>query len=201
MKLNTDWLQQARAGQVNAASASSAGCSTVSISLANGKDITTSLTMTSAPAASSDTAGAASAARSEGDNTALTWTGSVAGEDHDSLVSLAAATAGDSTDPVWAGTIRSSKHGVHTLLADPANPNTYIMLQLDESKIKGSMLLPTEELPGITASNMISTSGDSNTGRKLLQQEPNSADLDPYGEQAASNASTARFFPLQLMAA
>eukprot|EP00775_Hariotina_reticulata_P010139 gene10139-10297_t len=57
VKLNTDWLQQARGGQVNAASASSAGCSTFSISLANGKNITTSLTMTSAPAASSDTAG------------------------------------------------------------------------------------------------------------------------------------------------
>lgn len=184
MKLNTAWLQQARDGQVDAASASSAGCSTVGISLGNGKEITTSLTMTS----SDPSAGAASASGSQpgaSNNSPLTWTGSVAGEGHDSLVSLAAAADGDGTDPVWAGTIRSSEHGVHTLLADPANPNTYIMLQLDESKIQGSMLSPPSELQKTIASNVIGMSDDSNTGRKLLQQQPNSAILDPYGEQAA----------------
>jgi hypothetical protein len=74
---------------------------------------------------------------------------------------------------------------VHTLLADPANPNTYIMLQLDESKIQGSMLSPPSELRKTIASNVIGMSDDSNTGRKLLQQQPNPATLDPYGEQAA----------------
>jgi len=195
VKLNTTWLKQAREGQVDAASASSAGCSTVSIALANGKNITTSLTVTSAPAAGSNTAGAASAAGSEAgnsDSTPQTWTGFVAGEHHDSLVSLAAApSAGDSpSDAVWAGTIRSSEHGVHTLLADPSSPNTYIMLQLDESKIIGTMLSPPSELPEITASTSISMSEDINTGRRLLQQQPNAADLDPYGEQAGLLART-----------